>query len=260
MLLAHISDFHVFADQRETALVRPDAEAAARRVVADLARFSPNLDGVLFTGDLTDGGSEQDYALLKDALSPLRCPVYLVPGNHDKRANLRRAFGGTLPFAGTGFLNYEVRRDGIRILALDSVVEGSGFGALENQTLDWLEERLIADEQGVTILLLHHPPFPSGITALDNAALVGGKAELARIVRAHRGQLVILAGHIHRPFKAIWNGAYCAVGGSPAFQVALDLAGGIHEPGCVDEPYAYYIYDFRPDGSFSVHLQNVVLN
>lgn len=263
MLLAHISDFHVFADRRETPLVRPDAEAAARRVVADLAAFSPALDGIAFTGDLTDGGSRQDYRLLKDILSPLKCPIYVVPGNHDKRAGLRAAFADALPFETTHFLNYETRLGNLRILALDTLIEGRGEGAMERESLDWLRRKLLApEEQHVgqqTVILMHHTPFASGMEALDRASLIGGREELAAIVRQYRAPLVILAGHIHRPYGAIWNGAYCAVGGSPAFQVGLDLAASQHEPGCVDQPYAYYVYKFADDGHFAVHSRFVTL-
>ena len=41
MLIAHISDFHVFSIAPEATIVRPDAAAAARKVVADIAAFTP---------------------------------------------------------------------------------------------------------------------------------------------------------------------------------------------------------------------------
>jgi len=60
MLIAHILDFHVFAKAPETSVVRADAADAARKVVADLAAFTPKIDAIMFTGDLTDGGSPKD--------------------------------------------------------------------------------------------------------------------------------------------------------------------------------------------------------
>ena len=96
MLIAHISDFHVFADAPETALVRTDAADAARKVVADIAAHQPVFDAVIFTGDLVDGGSTADYALMKDILAPLHMPIFVVPGNHDKRDSMRAAFQDTV--------------------------------------------------------------------------------------------------------------------------------------------------------------------
>jgi Icc protein len=260
MLIAHVSDFHVFSDKPETALVRLDAEAAARRVAEDLAQFSPALDGVAFTGDLTDGGSEQDYSLLKDILSPIKCPIYVVPGNHDKRTTLRSAFAGFLPFGPGKYLNYEDRLGSLRILALDTLIEGRGEGSLDAESLEWIGEKLSSETSDPTLILLHHAPFPCGIEALDKASLTSGKAEFARMVKSYQAPLMILAGHIHRPYKAMWNGAYCAVGGSPAFQFGLDFSAIDHDPACVREPYAYYIYRIENDGNFAVHTRYVALD
>jgi 3',5'-cyclic AMP phosphodiesterase CpdA len=259
MLIAHISDFHVFSERRETKMVRLDAEAAARKVVDDIVRFRPALDAVMFTGDLTDGGSALDYALLTDILSPIEIPIVMVPGNHDKRSALRSAFSGRLPFEDGHFLNYETHVDALRVLALDTLIEGHTEGALERESLDWLAGRLARPHAGPTLIAMHHPPFPSGIEALDRMALVGGRAEMAEMVRSFKGSLAILAGHIHRPYKALWNGAYCAVGGSPAFQIGLDLAANEHEPGVVDEPYAYYVYRLDADGGLAAHRRFVTI-
>jgi 3',5'-cyclic AMP phosphodiesterase CpdA len=259
VLIAHISDFHVFSERPETKLVRMDTATVVRRIVDDICRFTPALDAVMFTGDLTDGGSAEDYALLADILAPIEIPVFMVPGNHDRRTSMRAALGARLPFQDGGFLNYEARLGGFRILALDTLIEGRIEGALEQESLDWLGDRLSCDSTEPTLILMHHPPFPSGIESLDRMALVGGRAEMAEMVQAHRGPLVILAGHIHRPCKAIWNGAYCAVGGSPAFQIELDLAPKQHEPGVVSEPYAYYVYRLDTKGGLAVHTRFVAI-
>lgn len=260
MLIAHISDFHVFSSQPETRQVRLDIADVARRVVQDLANFTPALDAIAFTGDLTDGGSQEDYALLKEILSPLQVPVFMVPGNHDKRRTLRAAFADTLPFEDGPFLNYETRAGGLRVLALDTLIEGRGEGALAPESLAWLVGRLTSATPEPTLVLLHHPPFPSGMASLDNAALTEGCDALAAMVREYPERLIILAGHIHRPYQSIWNGAYCAVGGSPAFQVALDLKADRHEPPCISQAYAYYVYRIDREGEFAVHTRFVSLD
>ena len=259
MLIAHISDFHVFSERPETKLVRMDAASAARRVVDDICHVTPAFDAVMFTGDLTDGGSAEDYALLVDILAPIEVPVFMVPGNHDRRAAMRAALGARLPFQDSGFLNYEIRLGGFRILALDTLIEGRVEGALGRASLDWLAERLAHGSAEPTLILMHHPPFPSGIESLDRMALVGGRAEMAELVQVYRGPLVILAGHIHRPYAAIWNGAYCAVGGSPAFQMEFDLAPKQHEPSVVSEPYAYWVYRLDTKGDLAVHTRFVAI-
>lgn len=259
MLIAHVSDTHVFSREPETPLVRRDAARVARRLAADLAAFTPALDAVAFTGDLTDGGASEDYALLVDILAPLSMPVFVTPGNHDRRQTLRRAFAARLPFDESGFLNYEVDLGPLRIVALDTLVEGHVEGALHADSLAWLGRKLSTATGQTTLVLMHHPPFPSGVAALDRMALVGGREETARIVRECPGRLILLAGHVHRPYQAIWNGAFCAVAGSPAFQIALDLGAGPHEPPSVREPYAYYVYRIEND-SIAVHTRYVRLD
>lgn len=257
MLIAHVSDFHVFAQAKETALVRDDAAAAAREVVADLAAFQPALDAVVLTGDLTDGGSAADYALLRGILAPLNCPVFVIPGNHDRRATLKAAFGDCLPFGDDGFLHYEARLGPLRILALDTLVEGRGEGRLCPARREWAAARLAERHDGPTIVALHHPPFPTGIAALDAATLVEGADALGRMVREAPGEIRILCGHIHRPVQAVWNGRFAAIGGSPAFQIGLDLTGRAEEPELVQEPYAYFIHRFDAHGDSAIHTRHV---
>ena len=48
---------------------------------------------LLLTGDLVDHGSAAEYALLRDLLDAVDIPTYLIPGNHDDRAELAIAFG-----------------------------------------------------------------------------------------------------------------------------------------------------------------------
>ncbi|MEP2641968.1 metallophosphoesterase [Roseobacter sp.] len=257
MLIAHISDMHVFADAPESALVRLDAAQAARKIVADVAAHEPAFDAVVLTGDLADGGSAADYALIRDILAPLQMPVFAVPGNHDTRAGLRAAFAGTMPFGPGPTLDYEAQVGGMRLLALDTLVEGHVHGALTPAQIDWLAGRLAV--QVPTIIAMHHPPFPSGVPTFDTMALVDGRAEMGRLVADFHAPLVILTGHIHRPFHALWQGALCQVGGGPAFQQALDLRPDAPEPARVDEPYAYFIVHQDPQTAMVIHKRYVAL-
>jgi Icc protein len=259
MLIAHISDFHVFADAPETSLVRPDAEAAARKVVADIVGHVPAIEAVCLTGDLVDGGSEEDYALLKDILSPIRVPVFLIPGNHDRRDTLRAAFADRLDFAAPETLQYEAEVGPFRILALDTLIPGQVPGRLDAEQLGWLSDKLETVTEGPTLVLMHHPAFPSGMRGLDAMALIEGKEELGELVRNYPGTLRILSGHIHRPYNAIWNGAYCAVAGSPAFQHEYNLDPAAPEPGPVIEPYAYFVHRLAEDGTLTVHTRYLTL-
>lgn len=259
MLIAHVADFHVSSGVPVPPRSRDDAERVVRRVVADLASFSPGLDAVVLTGDLTESGSPEDYELFKDILAPLSMPALMVPGNHDRREEMRSALVNRLPFGNRARLNYEIAVGGLRFIALDTLIEGRPEGALDAETIAWLEDKLSVATDTPTFVLLHHPPFPCGMGTLDQSSLIDGRDEIARIVRSYRGQLFLFAGHIHRPYWAIWNGAQCAVAGSPINQLALDLARTPQDPPLVREPYAYRIYHIDGD-KITIHSRFVSLD
>ncbi|MFK8034086.1 MAG: metallophosphoesterase [Hyphomicrobiales bacterium] len=257
MLIAHISDFHVFAKTPETSVVRSDAVTAARKVVTDIAAFTPKIEAIMFTGDLTDGGSKEDYDLLTDILAPIDVPIFVIPGNHDKRVGLREAFEEKLPFEPGPSLNYEENFKGIRILALDTLLEGRTEGALDSTQLDWFAQKLAEPTSGLTLVLMHHPAFPSTIVPLDDMALQEGRDAFAKLIADYQEPLRILSGHIHRPFQTIWNGVFCAVSGGPAFQHALALDPAADEPSTISEPYAYFIHRISDAKSVSIHTRYV---
>jgi 3',5'-cyclic AMP phosphodiesterase CpdA len=190
---------------------------------------------------------------------PLEAPVFVVPGNHDKRQSFREAFAHVVPFRPGPRLDYEAHHGGLRILALDTLVEGEVAGRLTPEQLDWLAGKLAAPDGKLTLLLMHHPAFRSGIPSLDRMALIEGSERLGEIVALYRGPLRIHAGHIHRPFHTIWNGVFCAVGGSPAFQHELNLDPSALEPGAIAEPYAYFLHQVESPVSVRVHTRYVTL-
>lgn len=98
MLISHLSDIHLFAKESNSQLIRPDIAQALRCIVADIAAFEPAIDAVVLTGDLTESGTPEDYALLRQLLAPLSAKVLAIPGNHDLRSNFRQAFKDILPF------------------------------------------------------------------------------------------------------------------------------------------------------------------
>ena len=57
-------------------------------------------------------------------------PVHLIPGNHDARDALRAAFADHAYLPTTGFLHYTIEGRPVRLVALDTLVPGKGYGAL----------------------------------------------------------------------------------------------------------------------------------
>ena len=117
-LIAQITDLHV-VEPGTRLQGEIDTNGAMARCATRLAVLDPQPDLLVITGDLTDTGTPAAYAHLRDMLAPLRMPVYVLPGNHDRRADMRAAFAGTgaLPADdGQPFLQYTVEDAPLRLI------------------------------------------------------------------------------------------------------------------------------------------------
>lgn len=222
MIIAQISDLHV-RPRGQLAYGVSETNLFAEHAIHALLRLDPRPDCVLVTGDLTDCGLEEEYAIVADLLSRLPFPAYAVPGNHDRREPFRQAFAqsGYLPDAGP--LNFAVWCGPVRIIGLDSLVAGASHGALGSETIGFLEETLARSPDAPTLIMLHHPPFNTGIAHMDATRLFEGAEELKRIVAAHCQVRRILCGHVHRSIQQMFGGTLCQIAPSVGHQVTLDL-------------------------------------
>ena len=130
MLLAQLSDLHVMP-KGELAYGRVDTAAMLRNAIAHVNRLDPQPDAVLFTGDLADKGQREAYAHMREILGDLRAPFYVIPGNHDRHDEFRRAFADQPYLPTTGdFIQFVIDTLALRLVALDSVVPGRTRGNL----------------------------------------------------------------------------------------------------------------------------------
>jgi 3',5'-cyclic AMP phosphodiesterase CpdA len=228
LLIAQLSDAHV-GTGRDFLGGRMDTTAALRRAVLHVAALRPAPDLVLLTGDLTERGRPEEYAVVLDALTPLRMPVYAVPGNHDDAIAAREALRACMPVAPdapAGTCCYHVTHGGLHLVALDTVVPRRPHGALAASQLDWLAGVLDLCRGDPVLLFMHHPPLPTGLEAMDACSLLSGSDALASAIRVHGGVQGVLCGHLHRPVQMTFGGAPLHVAPSVAHQIALDLRPG----------------------------------
>ena len=223
-LVCQISDLHVKLPGELSYRVVDCARMLAA-CVDEILRLPQRPDCVIATGDLVDFGRPGEYAHLRRLLAPLPMPIYLMPGNHDERGALRDAFPDH-PYLRQWppFVQYALDAGPLRIVALDTVIAGEGAGELCAERLDWLEHTLAEAPHRPTLVLMHHPPFPTLIGHMDELGLLRGGERLAEIVRRHPQIERILCGHLHRPIQARFAGTLASTSPSPAHQVALDLA------------------------------------
>ncbi|HET7508400.1 MAG TPA: phosphodiesterase [Solirubrobacterales bacterium] len=192
VLLAQLSDLHIGAAW-EGVDPRPRLEQ-----VIEAVRALPNpVDAVVVSGDLTADGGDEDTLAARRLLDRLEVPVYVLPGNHDRRAALRRAF--ELPGEGDEPIDYSVEVGELRLVVVDSIVPGEDRGAFEPAQLRRLDKELGREPQRPTLLAMHHPPLTTGLPEWDAINLAPSEREaLAEVVARHPQLRAIVGGHLHR--------------------------------------------------------------
>jgi 3',5'-cyclic AMP phosphodiesterase CpdA len=250
MLIAHISDTHIKTPGKK-AYGRVDTAKMLQRCVQHLLQLRPQPDLVVLTGDLVVLGQPEEYAHLQQLLSPLHLPLVVVPGNHDARDAMRQAFAHHRYLPATGFLHFSLDDAyPLRIIGLDTLVPFEGRGELCAERLAWLETTLAQAPEQPTLVLMHHPPFLTGIAHMDALGLTGREA-FATILARHPQVQAVLCGHLHRHIHTRVGGHSAMTAPSPAHQVVLDLDPLGPSQFCM-EPPGYLLHRWL-DGQFLSH-------
>ena len=245
-LVIQVSDLHLGAEWSAG-----DPVATTRAALAAVRRFPSPAEAVIVSGDLTETGAPGDYELARELLAELELPVYVIPGNHDDRAAMRRAF--ELPGEGAEPIQYAAELGPLRLLALDSTRPGSDGGELDAARLEWLESELARVPEQPTLLALHHPPLAIGIAVWDEIGLdPAGRAGLERVLVAHPQVLGTVSGHVHRTLVGQLAGrpALAIPSAYEQARLAYDLA----EIELCGDPPAFAVHSLV-DGRLVSHLQ-----
>jgi 3',5'-cyclic AMP phosphodiesterase CpdA len=131
------------------------------------------------------------------------------------------------------------------------VVPGAPHGLLCDRRMAWLEATLAAAPERPTIVVMHHPPFGTGLRHMD-AINLRDPDSFAAVIARHPQVRRILCGHHHRTIFGQVAHAIASVAPSVAHQVELDLLSDA--PGMwLLEPPAYHIHVVLPGGAVSTH-------
>jgi 3',5'-cyclic AMP phosphodiesterase CpdA len=185
---------------------------------------------------------DEEYANLNHLLRRfLPLPVFVIPGNHDRRGNFRE---GLKHLPGVvedhHYVQYSVDEYPVRLVMLDTLVPGAGHGELRPDQLEFLDRTLAAVPDKPTIVGMHHPPFACGIAHMDRINLRDAHA-FAAVIARHRQVERVICGHHHRPIVARVAHATASISPSVAHQVEMTL--NPHDAGAfVFEPPAFQLH------------------
>lgn len=206
-----------------------------------------DLDFLLLPGDLTQHGEADNHAWLRDRLSKLPFPVYVVPGNHDVPSLLPneqsigwadfpyyyRKFGYDDP--AQCYYTCQVL-PGVRLIGLNSNQfdnQRKQVGRLDDTQLIWLEQVLTQAKDELVLVMVHHnvvEHLPNQSQhQLGRRYMLENAPVLVKMLRDFGVQLVF-TGHLHVQDIAQENGVYDITTGS-----------------LVSYPHPYRILNFRTD-------------
>jgi 3',5'-cyclic-AMP phosphodiesterase len=225
MTIVQMTDLHVVARGRLCYRKVP-TNAQLAQAIAHINTLDPRPDAVIASGDLTDHGRAEEYDLLREILADLIPPVFVVPGNHDRREVLLKAFASEnyMPPPDAPFVNYVIDRFPLRLIGLDSTMPGQDYGMMCEGRLRWLDDTLSVRPDAPTLIFMHHPPFRTGVQWMDATGLHGSR-KMEQVVLRHRQVVRVACGHIHRPIYLAWAGTIASTSPSTCHQLPLNLTG-----------------------------------
>jgi 3',5'-cyclic-AMP phosphodiesterase len=227
MLIAQISDFHL-KPEGTLAYGVADTAALLKRAVEHINRLTPLPDLILVTGDLVDEGASESYICLSRILSGLQPPFVIIPGNHDHKESLRKAFPEhdylhrCLEERGEDYICFALENFPLRLIGIDTVTPGEHGGGFGPKRRAWLTKSLAARPEIPTLIFMHHPPFASGIGHMDEEVFRGWK-EFQTLISKHPQVERILCGHLHRPIFRRFGGTIASTCPAVGMQLCLDL-------------------------------------
>lgn len=255
MLIAQLSDPHV---RPEGMLYQGvvDSNVMFAAAIAQVNALDPRPDLVLLSGDLVDKGTPAEYAHLRKLLAALDVPTLVIPGNHDEREAFHQAFVDHLYLPAAGPMNYVAGEHGaVRVVALDVTLPGQHHGAVSEEGARWLESTLAEEPSRPTIVMMHQPPFASGVPYLDDYLCREG-GRLAGVVARHPQVERIVCGHVHRFMQLRFGGTMLCTAPSTTTAIALQLRPDA-EPASHVEPPAFLLHHWRPGSGLLTHFMPI---
>lgn len=168
-----------------------------RACISDLNALD-NLDFVIFGGDITDFGSDQEIYAAKALLDSLSLPYYVVAGNHDAKWSesgcntFRKVFG---------YEQFEFEHGGWRFLGCNSGPDMRMAPALlPRESMEWLEGL----EPGVPSIFINH--YPQDTSVLNYF-------DVTRALK-HAGVRFEIGGHWHQNRVLNYDGIPAVLGRS----------------------------------------------
>jgi Icc protein len=242
IVLAQITDSHLFADT--------NGLHHGHNVMKNLSKVlhniqkSPEIDLVIFTGDLTQDHTEQSYQNFVDCVdnSGIELPFYYLAGNHDEPEILDK-YLNALPFYSSNSVDYVHWQ--IQLLESKSLTPA---GYVSKQSLVALEKTINVNQH--QLIMMHHHPIDVGYF-IDKHGLQN-KGDFWRAMNVYDNIKVIACGHVHseREFKKQLSNNQEAVTVYTCPATSIQFDPDFDGVAALKKGPGYRVFYLYPDGKF----------
>lgn len=188
----HLSDLHLSPDFE--AQGQPDTSINVKNAIKVIQALNPAPEFVVISGDLTNTGSEADFALVRELLADISIPVFLTLGNCDDRGEFYRTFMPDADISDAPY-NHSQVFDGVHLITLDSTIPKKLSGELKSSQLDWLSKTLELSPDIPKVIAIHHPPTSVALPVLSSICLQNAQELQNRL--KNKNVIALLCGHVH---------------------------------------------------------------
>ena len=160
------------------------------------------LDFVLFTGDMVDNATDENFYNFYSILSKLKYPSLNAFGNHEfygdmdeeQVLDIVKGYNPNYIFDRT-FYSFSPKTD-FTIIVLDATIKDNktAMGELSKEQLMFLDNELALNQDKVVVIAMHHAPvepFVAKEHSIKNAS------EMNEILLKYKNPILVLSGHYH---------------------------------------------------------------
>jgi 3',5'-cyclic AMP phosphodiesterase CpdA len=201
---AQLSDTHFYTGTDNTTYKMIGRSGELLDDAIEQINETPNINFVMFTGDLIDKPFEKELSAFLPYTEKLNAPWYFAFGNHDTMVGgylnpklymeLVNKYNKNYKFEKT-YYSF-VPQKGYKAIVLDSIIRErlTSNGRLGDEQLQWLDNELKNSQKDTVLIFMHVPilePFNSPNHRLEDADKV------EEILNKYKNPIAIFQGHYH---------------------------------------------------------------
>ena len=178
------------------------------RAIRDVIKNMPDIDAIIYPGDITNNGDAGEFSVLQGLLSQFQKQLpdqYLLIGNHDLGLNRRdwdQQIDKFLEYTDAPNYYYSFELNGTTFICLgsdDATGTGDSVSAVMGEAqLEWLEARLkqaAAEDPDKPIFVFIHQPLYDTLVGTSSSIIEGD--ETLRKILDQYPQTIVISGHSH---------------------------------------------------------------